>query len=99
MKMYRGDLKPDLVISCTDDGEPVDLTTAVTVRVIGVRNGVTVFDRAVTGTADGKVTMEWQAADTAETGRILVEAEVTWPGDKPQTFRPGEAVDVVADYG
>lgn len=99
MRMYRGDLKPDLTITCSDDGQPVDLTTAVGVRVIGVRGSIVAFDRTVTGGADGVVTMEWQAEDTATPGRLLVEVEVMWPGSKPQTFRPASnAVDIVADY-
>jgi shikimate kinase len=30
---------------------------------------------------------------------IEVEVEVTWAGNKPQTFRPVEVVDIVKDYG
>lgn len=98
MKMYRGDLKPDLQITLTDDATPVDLTTAASIRLIGMRGSTVAIDEDVTGTAEGVVTYEWQLADTATTGRILVEVEVTWPGEKPQTFRPLAAVDVVADY-
>ena len=99
MKMYRGDLKPDLTITCTDDEAPVNLTTATAIRVIGVRNGTVVFDRAGTGTAEGVVTMAWQAEDTATAGHIQVEAEVMWPGNKPQTFRPAGVVEIVPDLG
>lgn len=99
MKMYRGDLKPDLQVNCTDDGVPVDLTTANSIRIIGMRGGTELFDRTVTGTSGGVVTMEWEAADTSETGRISVEVEVTWPGSKPQTFRPASVVEVVPDFG
>jgi hypothetical protein len=99
VRIYRGDLKPDLTITCTSDGNAVDLTTATSIRIIGVRDGTTLFDRTVTGTDQGVITMQWETTDTTDTGRIHVEAEVTWPGGKPQTFRPQEAIDVVPDYG
>lgn len=99
MKMFRGDLKPDLTIDLTDGDTPVDLSTATSVRIIGMRGSELAFDRTPTSMTDGTVTMEWQTADTATTGRILVEVEVTWPGTKPQTFRPvSNAVDIAADY-
>lgn len=98
MKMYRNDLKPDLELTLTDGTTPVDLTVATSVRVIGIKDGVILINRTVTGTAEGVVTMQWQAADTAKVGRIEVEVEVTWPGSKPQTFRPASAVDIEADY-
>ncbi|MGI8682027.1 MAG: hypothetical protein ACR2JO_07845 [Mycobacteriales bacterium] len=98
MRMFRGDLLPDLQITCTDNDAPVDLTTATGIRVIGVTAGKVLFDRAVTGTASGLVTMVWETADTAAPGRVAVEVEVTWPGVRPQTFRPAQVVDIVADY-
>ena len=99
MKLYRGDLKPDLVITLTDGDQPVDLSAATSVRIIGMRGSTLAFDRTPTSTEGGVVTMEWLPEDTETTGRITVEVEVTWPGAKPQTFRPASnAVDVVADY-
>lgn len=98
MKIYRGDLKPDLRITCLDGDAPVDLTVATSVKVIGVRDGVVLFNRAATtATAAGVVTMLWQTADTAVTGVIEVEVEVTWSGAKPQTFRPPDVVTVAPD--
>lgn len=100
MRMFRGDLKPDLSITCYDGADPVNLSTASTVKVIGVRDGVALFNRAATSAgADGVVTMEWQAGDTSTVGQIAVEVEVTWPGGKPQTFRPAESVKVEPDLG
>lgn len=103
MRMFRGDLKPDLELTLTDGkpATPVDLTGATAIRVIGRKNSAVLFDRAPTelsGAAEGVVVMEWQPADTAETGRVYVEVEVTWPGGKPQTFRSGSVVDINADY-
>lgn len=98
--MFRGDLKPDLRIALTDGGTAVDLTTATAVKVIGQLDGSPLFSRAAdSATADGVVTMSWQSADTATTGQIAVEVEVTWPGSKPQTFRPPEVIHVLADFG
>lgn len=96
--MYRGDLKPDLEITLTDDRTPVNLTTAASIRVIGTRNGTVAFDRAATGNTAGVIVMPWQTGDTSTVGRISVEVEVTWPGAKPQTFRPTSVVDILTDY-
>lgn len=99
MRMFRGDKKPDLVITCSDNGAVVNLTAATSIRLIGVSNGVVVIDAAVSGTATGVVTYVWQTVDTATVRTIKVEVEVTWPGAKKQTFRPGDAVQIVPDYG
>jgi hypothetical protein len=100
MRMYRGDLEPDLVVTCYDGETPVNLTGASSIRVIGARlNGTLLFSRPVTGTAQGVVTMPWQVTDTATEGEIVIEVEVTWPGARPQTFRPGERVSIRADLG
>ncbi len=108
MRIKRGDLLPVLTATLTDTpaggvAAPINLTTATGIRVIGRRAGVAtnLFDRTVTGTAAGVVTMPWQAADTAIAGRLWVEIEVTWPGSKPQTFpaRGQLAVDVYDDFG
>lgn len=111
MRIYRGDLTPDLEITCTnrvynpatgrhDQTTPVDLTAATTVKVIGVRDGVEVFNRPVNDDApDGVVTMPWQPGDTDTPGQIVVEVEVTWPGGKLQTFRPQDYVTVAPDLG
>lgn len=100
MLMFQHDTLPALTITCTDNGAAVDLSTATSIKVIGTRadTGATVFSRAVTGTAQGVVTMTWLAADTANVGEIQVEVEVTWPTGV-QTFRPSNNVQIVADLG
>lgn len=98
MRMYQNDLLPELVVRLADDNGPVDLTAASAIRVIGVQNSEVVFDRSVTGSADGIVNMPWEAGDTDETGRIRLEVVVTWNPSKPQTFRVEETVDVKANY-
>lgn len=99
MKVYRGDLLPDLVIGISDgDGNAVDLTAATSIHVIGVRDREVVFDRSASGDAQGNVTMEWQAADTDQTGTIHLQVRVIWAGDKPQTFPVDEPVEVAGSY-
>lgn len=109
-KMYQNDLKPDYVVQLTDvdpDGTitEVDLTTATAVRVIGVlvpTGGVAEdkFDRPATSAdSGGLVMMEWEVGDTDTLGLLSTEVEVMWPGDKPQTFRPPELVQILADLG
>ena len=78
--MKRGDTAPDLSITVTDNGTPVDLTTAVIVEVIAAMNGARRFTRTVTGTSAGVVIMPWQTTDTAIPGLLEVEIQVTWPG-------------------
>jgi hypothetical protein len=88
MRIKKGDLKPDLVITCTSDGAVVDLTTATTVQVVCRREGAAsvLFTRTATGNASGVVTYTWQAGDTDTVGRLLFEVLVTWSGAKPQRF-------------
>lgn len=98
MRIYRGDLKPDLVITCLDGDAVVDLTAASSVFVIGVRDGTVLFNRAATSaTSLGVVTMLWQTADTTTAGVVEVEVQVTWSGSKPQTFRPPDMVTIAPD--
>ena len=103
--LYAGDLEPSLRVTLSDKNADVDVTDATAVRVIGRRDGTVAFTR--TGTdltlehADGKsvVTMPWKTGDTATPGRIEIEIEVEWPGQRPQTFRPTNDVRVVDDLG
>ena len=88
MNIKKGDLKPDLQITCTSDGAVVDLTAATTVQVVCRRQGdpTVLFTRSATGDANGVVTYQWQSGDTATVGRLLFEVLVTWPSSKPQRF-------------
>ncbi len=105
LHLKRGDLLPALEVTITnaDTGVPVNLATATSVRIIGTRNWVALFNDT-TPTRDnpaGKVTHTWLAAETAVAGRIAIEVEVTWPGGMVQTFPPAGylAVDVGPDLG
>lgn len=88
MNIKRGDLEPDLTITCTSNGSAVDLTAATSIQVVVRAEGAStpLFTRTATGNASGVVTMPWTAGDTDTVGRLLVEVLVTWPGSKPQRF-------------
>lgn len=101
-RRYTGDLEPPLVVTLSAS-DPVNITTASSVRVIGRdRTNDIIFDRAPTDTDvvgdTSVVTMDLQAGDTDEVGRIQVEVEVMWPGSRPQTFRASGGIDVVEDF-
>ena len=101
MRISRHDLKPDLQATCYDGDTPVDLTTALAIKVNAQRDGAPAFSRTATGDAEGRVTMPWQPGDTDTTGILKVEVEVTWPGGggKPQTFPIDDVVQIDPDLG
>ena len=94
LEIKRGDLMPPLTGIITDNGDPVNGTTAVLARVIAWRDGALLFRRPVTIGADGTWTMPWVEGDTDQVGDLLIEVEVTWPGTRPQTF-PGDGYETV----
>ncbi len=75
-----------------DDGswvKPVNLTSAERVWLIvrpvtgdgpRLRREATFLDRAA-----GKLRLAWQPGDTDIAGGYLVQAEIRWAGDRPQT--------------
>lgn len=104
MRMFTGDLKPDLDVTLSGDSA-VDATVAEGIKVIGRRNGEEIFSRDIDPgdvTVDGSssvVTMQWEDGDTDDAGYIEIEVEVTWPGSRKQTFRSDNKVSVVEDFG
>lgn len=102
MRMFTGDLKPDLMVTLSNPDAVVDISTASSVRIIGRRGDHVVFDRPPDDsdiTDDTSVvTMYWVDGDTDQIGRIQIEVEVTWPGLKPQTFRADGGVDIRSDF-
>lgn|SRR5512140_369469 len=101
MKMYRGDLRPDLRIAVTEQRKPLDLTAMQKITVIGHRPGEDepLFEHNASGTTLGIITMAWEEPDTAEAGRISIEVELIWPDGKAQTIRPSSGVVVLNDWG
>ena len=103
MRMFTGDLKPDLIVTLSGD-TPVDATDAESVRIIGKRNGEVVIDEAVDpGNIEvvgdtSTVLYQWQAGETDTPGYIEIEVELSWPGARKQTFRADSKVAVVTDF-
>lgn len=102
MMMKKGDLKPDLSITCTSNNVGVDLTTATSVQIVCRREGAAsaLFTRtATTANASGVATMLWQAGDTDTPGRLLFEVLATFSGSKPERYPPVSylPVDIVAN--
>jgi hypothetical protein len=101
-----GDTYPPLGAVLDDDGTPVDLTAADSVRLIlKLESPSTVVEgaAAVTSAAGGAVEYEWAAGDTDQAGEYQGEWEVTWDaGSTPpsvQTF-PNDgyfSVEILAD--
>jgi hypothetical protein len=95
-EIRRGDLAPDLEVTLYDDDEqrkPADLTNALSARLIPF-GPLTIKDPA-----NGVCTYSWRTGDTATVRTVQVEAEVMWPGNKPQTFPIADAIDVLPDKG
>lgn len=103
MRIKAHDTAQAVTVKCTNNGSAVNLTTADSVRMIGVRGGQTIFnDTSPTLDAvNGLVTHRWTGTESNTTGRIWVEVEVTWGDLTRQTFPPfGRiAVDIEADLG
>jgi hypothetical protein len=104
MVLYTGDLVPTLEITVSGD-DPVDLTAATSVLIIGTSNNgrTVVFSRSPTtiqAVGDTSVlTMDWQVGDTAIARTIQLEVEAIWPINQPQTFRVSDCVIVLNDFG
>lgn len=101
ISLKRGDLEPPLEILCTDDEVPVDLSLAASIRVIGARSGIKVIDQSASGSSAGVVLYNWQAGDTDLEGVIDLEVEVTWAGNRKQTFPANSylSVRIIPDLG
>lgn len=91
------DLLPEMVITLLDNDAAVDLTNAVSARLL-MRNlvaglkvdaPVSILDQSVTANK-GRVVYTWTGTDTDTVGVFKAEVEVIWPGPKPQTF-PGDS--------
>jgi hypothetical protein len=92
------DLEPPLIVTCLDGGAAVDLTTAVSARLLlrnltaglKVNAFCTILDQSVPANL-GKVKYIWQGTDTDTVGVFNGEIEIIWPGNRPQTFPAAKA--------
>lgn len=98
MRIKAGDLLPPLVIDVTDNGNPVNMSSATSVHVVAEQGGTALFTDTspVLDNTAGTVTHAWSAGQTDTPGRIWIEVQVTWPGGKIQSFPPfgSLAVDI-----
>lgn len=85
-EIKRRDTRPSFDLTLSDDGSALDLTTAQSIRIIGTQAGAVLFEKDVTGTDEGVVTLEWADGDTDVAKDIFVEVEVTWGDGTVQTF-------------
>lgn len=87
----QGDTKPDMVIECFDgDGRRPDLTTASQVKVTVTQRGVLKWERVVSGTTNGTVTVLLQNSDTATPGTYYVKVYAIWPDGSRQHYPPAD---------
>lgn len=102
--MFTGDLLPKLQITLSakrPDGTvvPVDITAAISNRLIGRRGTTIVIDTTTINVSvvgnTSVVEYQWVSGDTADPGRIEFEVESTFAAGK-QTF-PRVYEDVIED--
>ncbi|MGE3795096.1 MAG: hypothetical protein AB7I38_14375 [Dehalococcoidia bacterium] len=105
--LKAGDLAPTLELTLTDGrtGTAVDLSTAESVTLVMTdRTGTVVVDHGpmtVVDAATGQIERDWESGETDTPGICRAEVEVTWPGDRIQTF-PAKGhitISIDADLG
>lgn len=87
--MHVGDLKPDFdPVLYDDDGNPIDLTAAVSIAVDIYTSTWTLVRNVtgVTGNASGQIAMAWVAGDVSSARELRLIPRVTWTGPKIQSF-------------
>ena len=86
-----GDTKPDMVIDCFDGaGKPAPLNTASSVKVQATQRGVLKWERTVTGTAAGTVTVLLQPSDVTTPGTYFIKVFAEWPDGSKQHYPPAD---------
>lgn len=83
-------------------GNPIDLTDAAAVLILQHNSGEPVRRPAtVTDATAGKVEYDLVSADTAVSGMVLLEWEITFPGGKILTVPDGacHVLNILADLG
>jgi hypothetical protein len=104
MRIYVGDLEPDLEVVISDPVDTVD-ATGVNVVLTGRIDGEQIFSRApdqkvftpAEGSTPGYTTlyMNWRDGDTDRPGVMKIEVKINWPGEPdPQTIVPLRTVRI-----
>lgn len=101
LELRRGDTRPALEVTCTDNGAPVDLSNAQSVTVVCKPSAglATIRRLAASASAGGVVVMQWASGDTDAVCSMRVEVEVIWPDGTKQTFPCSNKVQVYPDLG
>lgn len=94
LEVRQNDLLPPLTIDVTDQGEPVDMTTATSVNVLGYQGGVELFNRSATTVGIGQVMMNWETGDTDTIGPMKVFVRINWTG-RELTVEPDNKVMIL----
>lgn len=95
----QGDTLKPIEAVLQDEIGPINLSSC-TVRMIIRRVGATRVSALVrtctlTDAANGRVTMNWQAGDTAKSGSFRAEFEITYPDTKKMTVPNNGWVSIV----
>jgi hypothetical protein len=98
----RGDRRPILEATLTDEDGPIDLTSAASVKLL-LKSGATTVDGAcvVVSAVAGTVSYTWGATDTLIVGAYDAEFEITWSTGIVETV-PNDSyfsVEFVQDLG
>lgn len=96
MRMVQGSVEPQLRVTLTNNGAPVDLADAEEVQIRGEIMGLVAFQRVASKGDAGLVVMDLVEGDTATPGRIWLHGRVRWPGPRLEWFPISEVVDVDA---
>lgn len=94
LEVRQNDLLPPLIVDVNDQGEPVDLTTATTVKMIGYQGGVEKFNRDATTVGLGQAMMNWETGDTDTIGPMKVFVKINWTG-RELTIEPDNKVQIL----
>lgn len=98
----RGDRRPIMEMTLTDEDGPINLTGAVSVLLL-MKFGATLVSGAcnVISPTTGEITYTWAAGNTATVGDYDAEIEITWATGIVETV-PNDtyfSVSVVQDLG
>lgn len=99
MDIKKGDTAPALAITCTVQDTPSSakvpvVLTGATCVVTGKRGTTVVFTDNAPTIAGNVITHQWVAGETDTVGDIKIEAVVTYPSGRIQTFPSKDFLNV-----